>query len=424
MRQSILFGKTLRKGPKDEISKNANLLVRGGFVAKEIAGIYSFLPLGLRVLDKIARIIRGEMNDVLGAQEILMPALHPIENYQKTGREKIDVLFHTELASGGKLVLGQSHEEIVVPLAKHFISSYRDLPLGLYQIQTKFRNELRAKSGMLRGREFMMKDLYSFHADENDFEKYYERAKIAYKDIFEKAGLGGQTYLTFASGGTFSKYSHEFQTITEAGEDTIYLCKECKIAINDEIIGEQKNCPQCNAPIAKLLQEKAIEVGNIFPLKTRFSDAFGLSYIDKSGQTHPVVMGCYGIGLGRVLGAIVEVHNDKNGIIWPESVAPYKVHLIELRTKNLELSDDPVRGAAEKLYNHLLAKGIEVLYDDRDDKTAGEKFTDADLIGIPWRVVISEKTVQRNAIEVKKRDSPGSELMSVVSFLQNLKVKM
>ena len=420
MLQSELFGKTLRESPKDEVSKNADLLIRGGFVAKEIAGIYSFLPLGLRVLNKIGNIIRHELNETLAAQEILMPALHPIENYEKTGRDKIDVLFHTELASGGRLVLGQSHEEIVVPLARRFVSSYRDLPLGLYQIQTKFRNELRAKSGLLRGREFIMKDLYSFHADEKDFEKYYEQAKIAYKNIFAKVGLGDRTYLTFASGGTFSKYSHEFQTLTDAGEDTIYLCEKCEIGINNEIIGEQKKCPQCGAAKEKLAQKKAIEVGNIFPLKTRFSDAFGLSYTDEEGKKHPVIMGCYGLGLGRVMGAIVEVHNDKNGIIWPESVAPYKVHLIELRTKNLELSDDPVPGVAGKLYNDLLAKGVEVLYDDRGDKTAGEKFADADLIGIPWRVVVSEKTLSQRMVELKARNSGNVILVPAQNIYQRI----
>lgn len=420
MRQSKLFGKTLREGPKDEVSKNANLLVRGGFVAKEIAGIYSFLPLGLRVLNKIAGIIRREMNETMQANELLMPALHPIENYQKTGREKIDVLFHTELTSGGHLVLGQSHEEIVVPLAKRFVSSYRDLPFGVYQIQTKFRNELRAKSGLLRGREFIMKDLYSFHADEKDFEKYYEQAKIAYKNIFNKVGIGDLTYLTLASGGTFSKYSHEFQTLTDAGEDTIYLCEKCKIGVNDEIIGEQKKCPQCGASEEKLVQKKAIEVGNIFPLKTRFSDAFGLNYTDEEGQKHPVIMGCYGIGLGRVLGAVVEVHNDKNGINWPESVAPFRVHLIELRTQNLELSKK-LAHEAEKFYADLLAKGIEVLYDDRDDKTAGEKFADSDLIGIPWRVVVSEKTLEKGGMEIKKRSEVEAKLIYTEELLKLLR---
>ena len=417
MRQSQLFGKTLREDPKDEISANARLLERGGFVAKEMAGIYSFLPLGLRVLGKVANIIRDELNEKLGAREILMPALHPIENYVKTGRDKIDILFHTELASGGHLVLGQSHEEIVVPLAKRFISSYHDLPLGLYQIQTKFRNEPRAKSGLLRGREFIMKDLYSFHATEDDLEKYYEKAKDAYKNIFARLGIGDITFLTFASGGTFSRYSHEFQTITDAGEDTIYFCENCLIAVNDEIIGEQPYCAKCKAPSEKLLKKRAIEVGNIFPLKTRYADAFDLTYTDETGVLKPVIMGCYGIGLSRVMGAIVEVHHDEKGILWPETVAPFNVHLVEIPGKN---KADIVKKTAEKFYEELLAKNIEVLYDDRADKTPGEKFADADLIGIPLRVVVSEKTLEKKGVEVKKRGEKGARIVSEKEMLKML----
>ncbi len=422
MKQSKLFGKTLHEGPKDEVSKNADLLVRGGFVAKEIAGIYSFLPLGLRVLKHIGDIIREELNTGLGAQEILMPALHPIENYEKTGRNKLDILFHTELASGGRLVLGQSHEEIVVPLAGKFISSYRDLPLGLYQIQTKFRNELRAKSGLLRGREFLMKDLYSFHATEEDLNEYYERSKEVYKKIFARAGIGDLTFLTFASGGTFSKYSHEFQTLTDSGEDTIYLCESCKVAVNDEIIKEQTTCPECGAGQEKLIQKKAIEVGNIFPLKQKFSDAFGLTYTDDTGAARPVTMGCYGIGLSRLMGAIAEVHHDEKGIIWPDHVAPFTVHIIELSAKKGgEGEVAEVKKTAEKLYKELLAENVAVLYDDRADKTAGEKFADADLIGIPWRVVVSGKTLAEKKVEVKKRSEKEARLIAEHELLKLLK---
>lgn len=421
MRQSQLFGKTLRDDPKDEVSANARFLERGGFLVKEISGVYSFLPLGLRVLGKVADIIRDELNKGLGAQEILMPALHPIENYIKTGRDKIDILFHTELASGGRLVLGQSHEEIVVPLAKRFISSYNDLPLGLYQIQTKFRNEPRAKSGILRGREFMMKDLYSFHATEDDLEKYYEKVKTVYQNIFRRLGLGDTTFLTFASGGTFSRYSHEFQTITEAGEDTIYLCESCRIAVNKEIIADQPFCSQCKTPREKLLEKRSIEVGNIFPLKTRYSDAFGLVYTNESGLEKPVVMGCYGIGISRVMGAIVEVYHDDKGILWPENVAPFKVHLISISGKKQDAKEvSSVENAAEVLYNELLVKGVEVLYDDRADKSAGEKFADADLIGIPWRVVISEKTLAKKGIETKQRSEKEAKIVSDKEFFKML----
>lgn len=417
MRQSRLFGKTLREGPKDEVSKNAELLTRGGFVSKEMAGIYSFLPMGLRVLKKIETVIRREMNETLGAQELLMPALHPIENYIKTGRHKIEDLFHTQLHSGGKLVLGQSHEEIVVPLVQRFISSWRDLPLGVYQIQTKFRNEFRAKSGLLRGREFIMKDLYSFHADEKDFAEYYERAKIAYKNIFAGVGMGDKTFLTFASGGTFSKYSHEFQTLTDAGEDTIYLCKNCRVAINDDIISEQSSCWQCGAARDSLDTKKSIEVGNIFPLKTRYSDAFGLAYTDESGTKKPIIMGCYGIGLGRVMGAVVETSCDEKGIVWPEAIAPYRVHLIEIKSARSE-----VKREAESVYGDLLAKGIEVLYDERDDKSPGEKFADADLIGIPWRIVVSEKTIAKKGVELKSRRETGEKIVPTARVREEIQM--
>lgn len=407
MRQSCLFGKTVREAPKDEVAKNAIFLERGGFVQKTFAGVYEYLPLGFRVLKKVETLIREEMN-AIGAQELLLPALHPFENYIQTGRAEIDVLFHTELVGGKKLVLGQSHEEIVTPLVKKFVNSYRDLPIAVFQIQTKFRNELRAKSGILRGREFMMKDCYSFHADEKDFERFYELQKKAYMRIFQRAGIGEQTFMTRASGGTFSQYSDEFQTITDAGEDTIHICELCKMAINDEIKNKTSVCQGCGGNEFRV--KKSIEVGNIFPLKTKFSDAFGFAFQDAQGAQQPVIMGCYGIGLGRLMGTVVEVHNDDRGIIWPESVAPFHVHIVELSTKHGE-----VKKRAEELYQLLLAKGVEVLYDDRDDTSAGEKFTDADLIGIVWRCVVSEKTIAHNGVEIKRRDSRQSE---VISFAQ------
>ncbi len=401
MRQSQLFTRTKRDFPKEEESKNAQLLIRGGFVCKEMAGVYSYLPLGLRIIRKIENIIRREMNETLGATEILMPALHPIEKYKKTKRENIDVLFHTESNTGGHFVLGQSHEEVVVPLVSNFVSSYRDLPLGVYQIQTKFRNEFRAKSGILRGKEFLMKDLYSFHTDEEDFDRYYKKAQIAYRNIFNEIGIGDKTYLTFASGGTFSKYSHEFQTVTDAGEDIIYLCSKCGVAINEEIIDEQKECPLCGLTKDKLEKIKSIEVANIFPLKTRFSDAFNLKYKNKKGEACPIIMGCYGIGVSRLMGAVVESLSDKNGMVWPESIAPFKVHIIPI--------DD--NSVSEKIYTDL-NKQMEVLYDDRD-KGAGEKLKDADLIGIPYRIVVSPKTLENGCVEVKRRDKEQAELIKI-----------
>ncbi|MEK7082856.1 MAG: aminoacyl--tRNA ligase-related protein [Patescibacteria group bacterium] len=412
MRQSKLFGKTVREVPKDEVAKNAIFLERGGFVQKTFAGVYEFLPLGFRVLKKIETLIREEMN-ATGAQELLLPALHPLENYIQTGRAEIDVLFHTELSGGKKLVLGQSHEEIVTPLVQKFVSSYRDLPIAVYQIQTKFRNELRAKSGILRGREFIMKDCYSFHADEKDFERFYELQKKTYMRIFQRAGIGEQTFLTSASGGTFSKYSHEFQTITDAGEDIIHICEACKIAINDEIRHETSVCPGCAGK--EFRTAKSIEVGNIFPLKTKFSDAFGFTFQDDQGAKRPVIMGCYGIGLGRLMGTIVEVHHDDKGIIWPESVAPFRVHLVELSTQ-----DSKVKKYAEDFYELLLAKGVEVLYDDRDDKSAGEKFTDSDLIGIQWQCIISEKTLAQDGVEIKRRDTRQREVVALAQFVEKI----
>jgi len=408
MLQSKIFTKTLRDSPKDETSKNAQYLIRGGFVDKLMAGVYSYLPLGLRVLKRIENIIREEIN-VAGGQEIFMPAIHPIENYTTTGREAIDVLFHTETQTGHRIVLGQSHEEVIVPLVKKFIESYRDLPLAVYQIQTKFRNELRPKSGIFRGREFLMKDLYSFHADEDDFDRYYKTIQQVYKKIFDRAGIGSATVRTFASGGTFSKYSLEFQTITDAGEDTIFLCERCSVAVNDEVKDDCKNtCPECKKPLSHE-PKKSIEVGNIFPLKTRFSDAFNLSYKDPDGKQKPVIMGCYGIGVTRLMGAIAEVHSDEHGIIWPESVAPFLVHILPLSKAAIP--------EAKRVELSLAEKSIPVLLDDREDKSAGEKFSDADLIGIPWRVVISDNTIKKEGIEVKKRSEREAKIMSVEEFL-------
>lgn len=409
MLQSELFTRTLREAPKDELSKNAQFLIRGGFIDKLSAGVYTFLPLGLLVLKKIEAIIREEMH-AIGGQEVLMPALHPLENYEATGREAIDVLYHIESDASQKMVLGQSHEEIVVPLVKKFVDSYRDLPLAVFQIQTKFRNELRPKSGIFRGREFIMKDLYSFHTDEQDFESYYKKATEAYKKVFERVGIGAKTYFTYASGGTFSKYSHEFQTISDAGEDTIYVCNACSIGVNKEIFSDVDGaCPECKSKDLKAL--RAIEVGNIFPLKSRFSDPFDLSFTDAAGKRHPVVMGCYGIGISRLMGVIAELLCDDRGIVWPESVAPFRVHVISIASDDSE---------ANKLYDRLKRENISALYDNREGKTPGEKFADADLLGIPWRVVVSDKTIKEGKIEVKKRASTDVALIDADSFLKLL----
>jgi prolyl-tRNA synthetase len=403
MRQSLLFTKIAKEAPKDETSLNAQFLIRAGFIDKLFAGVYTILPLGLRVVKKIEQIIREEMNNI-GGQEIYMPALQPLENYVKTGRDKIDVLYYTKQRNGAELVLGQSHEEVVAPLLKKFISSYKDLPRMPYQFQTKFRNELRAKSGIMRGREFIMKDMYSFHADENDLNEFYKLAQKAYFKIFERCGLLDITYLTYASGGTFSKYSHEFQTLTEAGEDLIHICGACAIAVNQEIIEEQKTCPVCGSK--KLKAAKAVEVGNIFKLGTRFSRPFDVQYTDNTGQKHDVSMGCYGIGLGRLMGTIVEISHDKDGMIWPAETAPFRAHLVEIAGKSGNTT-----AAAERLYQDLEGRGCETLYDDRADMSAGVKFAEADLIGCPWRVVVSEKTLKQEGAEIKSRATGGTRLV-------------
>lgn len=414
MRQSQLFTKTRREAPKDEVSKNAQLLIRGGFVHKEMAGVYAYLPLGLRVVNKIVNIIREEMN-AIGGQELELTALQDKTNWSKSNRWDdaiVDNWFKTKLKNGAELGLGFTHEEPLTAIMKDHIRSFRDLPVFAYQFQTKFRNEARAKSGIMRCREFLMKDLYSFCKDKKEQEAYYEVAKGAYIKIFDRLGLGDRTYVTFASGGSFSKYSHEFQTLTDAGEDTIYISEAKKIAINKEVLNDE-TLKELGLKKSDLKEVKAVEVGNIFNLGTRFSDALGLVYKDESGKSQPVFMGSYGIGPGRVMGTIVESFADDKGIVWPEAVAPFSIHLIAL------LNDSgSVKAAADKIYEDLIKKGVEVLYDDRDE-TAGTKFSDSDLIGIPTRWVISEKTLatkidgSTGAIEVKDRKTGKVEMRGV-----------
>ncbi len=410
MKQSGLLTKTRKEVSQQEASVNAQLLERAGYVNKLMAGVYSYLPLGLRVLHKIEHIVREEMNS-LGAQEILMPALQPRDSWDVTGRwNTVDVLY-TLKAHERDLCLGPTHEEIVTPLVGGYIASYKDLPRAVYQIQTKFRNEARPKSGLLRGREFRMKDLYSFHAQEKDLDEYYEKVTATYLRIFERCGLGALTYLTYASGGIFSKYSHEFQTITPFGEDTIFICEPCKLAINQEILQDQPTCPGCKTD--QLVEQKAIEVGNIFKLMYRFSHPFSLTYSDDQNVSRDIPMGCYGLGTSRLMGAIVEVLHDERGIMWPREVAPFNVHLLSL-SKKPEIS-----AQAHELYVRLQHAGIEVLYDDREC-SAGEKFADADLIGIPLRLVFSDKTVAQDSVEVKMRGAQDANLVSIETLMEFL----
>ncbi len=411
MKQSELFTRTIKETPKEEKSVNSQLLIRAGFIDKLMAGVYSYLPLGFKVFKKIENIIREEMNEINGS-ELLMPALQPKEIWQRTDRWKYPEMFKVKNRQGKDFSLGWTHEEVITPLIKKFLKSYKDLPFFVYQIQDKFRDELRAKSGLLRGVEFTMKDLYSFHKDEKCLDNYYEKVKKTYFKIFQRCGLKKETFLTLASGGAFSPYSHEFQTITDSGEDEIYLCRKCRLAINKEIINKEKHrCPKC---LEKGLEvKKAIEVGNIFKLKDRFSRAFNLTFCDEKGKKKFVLMGCYGIGLGRLMGAIVEVYHDEKGIVWPKETAPFNVHLLSLTGEKMP----------EKLYQDLLKQNIEVLYDDRKDKSAGEKFADADLIGIPLRVVVSERTLKSNSAEIKERGKKESKLVKIPHLSQFLILK-
>ncbi len=415
IRQSKLFTKTRKEAPSDEVSRNAELLTRGGFIHKEMAGVYTYLPLGFRVIEKIRNIIREEMNAV-GGQEVSMTALQEKELWQKTGRwsdDAVDVWFKTKLKNDAELGLGCTHEEPLTAMLTNFVSSYRDLPLFVYQIQTKFRNELRAKSGILRGREFLMKDMYSFCKDQKEHDEFYEKSKIAYKNIFHRAGIGHITYITFASGGMFSKYSHEFQTITSVGEDVIYLDENTGIAINKEVFNDEV-ISSLGLQRENLIEHKAIEVGNIFTLGTRFSEPLGLTFKNETGEELPVFMGCYGIGLGRLMGTVVEALSDDRGIIWPEEIAPFRIHLLVLG------DDENVFLEANKTYERLEKAGVEVLFDDRTGFSAGEKFSDADLLGIPYRAVVSERSIKDGGIELKKRTEEKGKIVSLDELLKLL----
>lgn len=400
MKQSLLFTKTRKEAPSDETAKSAKLLIRAGYVYKEQAGVYSMLPLGLRVQNKIIDIIRREINAIDG-QEVSMTALQDPELWKATDRwddAKVDNWFKTKLKNDTELGLSFTHEEPLTRIMKNFIGSYRDLPKFVYQFQTKFRNELRAKSGLLRGREFVMKDLYSFTTDEAGLDAFYERAAEAYKKIYQAVGIGNVTYKTFASGGVFSKYSHEFQTLTDAGEDTIYLAKDKSMAINKEVYNAE-TLAMYNKSVDDFTEVKAIEVGNIFKLGTRYSEPLGLTFVDEAGKHHPVIMGSYGIGVGRLLATVVEVLADDKGLVWPAAIAPFDVHVIELNPKQ----QPELQKAAVEVIRQLEDHGCTVLHDDRVDATAGQKFADSDLLGLPLRIVVSEKTLAAGAWEVKER---------------------
>lgn len=406
MRLSQLFTKTKKEAPSDEAAKNAKLLIRAGFIHKEMAGVYVFLPLGKKVLENIVNVIREEMN-AIGGNEILMSALQRPEPWQASGRwddEVMDIWFRTKLSSGGELGLGATHEEPLTDLMKQFISSYKDLPAYPYQFQTKFRNELRARSGIMRSREFLMKDLYSFSRDQAEHDAFYEKAAQAYDRVWRRLGIGDKTYKTFASGGSFSKFSHEYQTVSEVGEDTIFVHEGRRIAVNYEVYTDEV-LQSLGLNRDEMVEKRAVEVGNIFTLGTKYSDALGLNYTAEDGTAKSVFMGSYGIGPSRVMGVIAELFADDKGLVWPENIAPAKVYLARLG------DSEAVVAMADKLYEDLQSQGIEVLYDDRDVRP-GEKFADSELMGIPHRVVVSERLAAEQKYEYKQRSSAESEVLT------------
>jgi prolyl-tRNA synthetase len=415
MRQSQLFTRTRKEAPKDEVSKNAQLLIRAGYIHKEMAGVYAYLPLGLRVVEKIKQIVREEMNAIRG-QELIMTALQRKELWESTGRwddEVVDVWFKSNLKDGGEVGFGWSHEEPIGEMMKNFITSYKDLPISVYQFQTKLRNEKRAKAGIMRGREFVMKDMYSFAADEASHLAYYESTKPAYMRVFERLGLGKDTFITFAAGGAFTKYSHEFQTVCETGEDVTYINREKGIAINEEVLNDET---LANLGVTRESLEKVntAEVGNIFNFGQQKATDLGLTVKDKDGNDSPVWIGSYGIGITRLMGVLVEKFSDEKGIVWPASVAPFRAHLVSLAG-----GDADIQKEADRYYELFTERGIDVLYDDREAR-AGEKFADAELIGIPTRLVVSEKTISAGGVEMTERTNGKSVLVAESDILDKL----
>ncbi len=405
MRLSRLFTKTIKEIPSDETAVNAQLLIRAGYIHKEMAGVYSYLPLGKRVLDNISKIVREEMN-AIGGVEVELSILQNKDIWEKTDRwddKKVDNWFKSKLKNGTEVGISLTNEEQLVNALRNFISSYQDLPVYTYQIQRKFRNELRAKSGLMRGREFLMKDLYSFSRNQKEHDGFYEKAAAAYMKIYDRLGIGNITYRTYASGGIFSKYSDEFQTLSDVGEDTIYVSEDKKIAVNKEVFND-KILKDLGLKKDELIEKPAVEVGNIFSLGTKYADALDAYYMDDKGGRESIVMGSYGFGISRMMGLLAEHLADEKGMTWPENIAPFKVHLIVLGP------DKEAEKSAEKLYKELQDSNIEVLFDDREARP-GEKFADADLIGVPHRVVVSKKSLQNGGVEYKKRDSDKIQII-------------
>jgi len=415
MRRSKSFVKTRKNAPADEQAHNAQLLIRAGYIHKEMAGVYSYLPLGKKVIDNIAQIVREEMNSI-GGEELQMSVLQPKELWEKTNRwddNVVDNWFKTKLKSGAELGVGLTHEEAVADALQNYIPSYKDLPVYVYQIQNKFRNELRAKSGLLRGREFIMKDLYSLSRTQEEHDEFYEKATVAYNKVYSRLGIGDVTYPTYASGGYFSEFSREFQTLSEVGEDTIYLDKEKGFAVNKEVY-EYKLLERLGTSKEKLVECKAVEVGNIFPLGSKYTDELGIYFTDEEGKQKSIIMGSYGIGVSRLMGMLAEHFADERGLAWPAHVAPYKIYLIKL-------GDSPeVVAAADKAYEALDKAGITVMYDDRAEISPGEMLADADLMGMPLRLIASGKSLAAGGLELKSRSKEDSQVISAESVVQQI----
>lgn len=412
MRLSQLFTKTSKSVPADEVSKNAQLLIRAGFVYKVMAGVYAYTPLGLRVLENIKQIVREEMNAVHG-QEIIMTSLQRKETWEGTGRwddEVVDVWFKSKLKDETEVGFGWSHEEAILEMMQGFINSYKDLPTSVYQFQTKLRNELRAKSGIMRGREFVMKDMYSLHATQQDMDNYYDKVIEAYKRCYERFGLGDSTFVTFASGGSFTKFSHEFQTICDAGEDVLYVNDDQTVAVNEEVLDDATQELGINKE--DLHPVKSAEVGNIFKFGTDKSQQMGIYFTDSDGTQKPIYLASYGIGITRVMGVIVEKFADEKGIVWPEAVAPAKVYLVQI-------GGDESKKRADAFYDNLMSKGIEVLYDDRDERP-GAKFADSELMGIPHRVTVSDRLIEADQYEYTSRVTAETSTLTLTELIAKL----
>lgn len=414
MRMSQLFTKTRREAPADETSLNAQLLIRAGYINKEMAGVYAYLPLGIKVLENIKQIVREEM-DAIGGQELIMTSLQPKETWDKTGRwddKTVDIWFKSKLKDGTPVGFGWSHEEAIIEMMKQHITSYKDLPAIVYQFQTKMRNELRAKSGIMRGREFVMKDMYSCSIDATQHDKFYADTTDAYMRIYRRLGLGDDTFVTFASGGAFTQFSHEFQTVCEAGEDVIYIHRGKNIAVNEEVL-DDKTLKKLGISRDELEKVKSAEVGNIFNFGTSKSEQTDFGFDDADGKRQFVHLGSYGIGITRVMGVIAEKYSDAKGLVWPDNISPYRIYLARLG------QSDKVVSEADKLYEELRNQGITVLYDDRDIR-AGEKFADAELLGIPHRVVVSEKSIANKSYEYNSRTSSENDFIALGELVKRL----